>query len=1093
VLIEGDLIGLLGDALICSFSPRDGSSGQAECAARVLQCALALKSICTPALSAHIGVSSGLLHLGVLGGHKDEWCYLLSGECLKDLSVCLDDADNKELVVTAKCYELMRASLPRGGTIQSARVEATGNYRVEVVLGQGTVAAGDSQRNRLTAFSAEDEFLQLAKRFVPPPALNAIFTGSFGSIAALRQVTTMFLKLDVYTHERFSDPVSLQPFFLTVQEELAACGGFMRQFLVDDKGCVVIGMWGVPAYTYENSAHRAINCATSVSSKLKALDLDCSIGITTGDVYCGNVGSQLRRDFVGIGAKVNMAARLMGKAQGRVLVDEQTFCLLPRRQQGALTRLDVGLELKGFNEKVFPYLASSLGMQAAVEVAGDRFSEIPLELRQLMTEQLDSISLLGTRASQDGFKSVSWSAEELVTPEDVQCLVVRGTAGMGMENVAALYKRLARDKCLRCVFVSAKAGDEDLEFEIARRIFLGLLVDKSYGSTTGQLEYILSLLLRAMPHLDETRVEQCVFRLGRVLGTDLEAVDVSRVIENVWKQQTLTSCESEIDSVVVEDVCFQRVLLTLLRERHTVVVVEEAQFVDASSMRELEQLIELRVPCCLLLTLRLRDVVTLPRLASSSNLPPVLSAEANRDSFYSIKHRSSLLSQDAAHRDLFDSTSSHFSWTNCIKFDLPKLSREVVQGRLLVELQLDEVPDQIVDLVLNVSTGIPYWCNMLVEYISDRGLERVLQEVGVEGGGGDFLKAVFLLRFEGLEPTSQSVARYACVVGESFDRDTLVGVLPGQLVETLDDSLAALLELKYIRCVDVDEQAYLFGNVLTANYLYALIPPSELSRIHGVVGGFFLNREREVDTHGYQRVLKHFTRCRGRAFEVSMYMVLEIEHRFEHNEVAAGVTQIRRLLRISRKHRRRRDLEEAQALIEDLMLRVSPVLHKSFKMAPGMSIRNKIASFVSSAIDSANHKKMLLLQGVLREVEASIKIDEAYSNDEHSPSVSKIGIDSQPSVVRNRRGVESSEYEDDAVILYKNNECDPEVPQSGLLYTMVKSVKGTFIPTSMSTVNIETVPVITNTLIKPTPHAVVMTSPIAVLRNNLVSSMCNVC
>jgi hypothetical protein len=40
--------------------------------------------------------------------------------------------------------------------------------------------------------------------------------------------------------------LSLQGYLATSQGVLAEKEGFLRQFLVDDKGCVLIACWGVP-------------------------------------------------------------------------------------------------------------------------------------------------------------------------------------------------------------------------------------------------------------------------------------------------------------------------------------------------------------------------------------------------------------------------------------------------------------------------------------------------------------------------------------------------------------------------------------------------------------------------------------------------------------------------------------------------------------------------------------------------------------------------------------------------------------------------------------------------------------------------------
>jgi hypothetical protein len=63
------------------------------------------------------------------------------------------------------------------------------------------------------ALSDDDErdvIEEALEAFVPFPALNAIYAGALDTIAELRQVTTMFLKLDSYSPVTHQDPLSLQ-------------------------------------------------------------------------------------------------------------------------------------------------------------------------------------------------------------------------------------------------------------------------------------------------------------------------------------------------------------------------------------------------------------------------------------------------------------------------------------------------------------------------------------------------------------------------------------------------------------------------------------------------------------------------------------------------------------------------------------------------------------------------------------------------------------------------------------------------------------------------------------------------------------------
>jgi Adenylate and Guanylate cyclase catalytic domain len=75
-------------------------------------------------------------------------------------------------------------------------------------------------------------------------------------------------------------------------------------------------MWGVPSFTYANNCSRGLSCAVLMNMRVRTVGHTCSIGLTTGMVYCGAVGSFNRQDYVGIGDTVNLAARLMSKGDG---------------------------------------------------------------------------------------------------------------------------------------------------------------------------------------------------------------------------------------------------------------------------------------------------------------------------------------------------------------------------------------------------------------------------------------------------------------------------------------------------------------------------------------------------------------------------------------------------------------------------------------------------------------------------------------------------------------------------------------------------------------------------------------------------------
>ena len=174
-----------------------------------------------------------------------------------------------------------------------------------------------------------------------------------------------------------STDVPLQEIFVSLQDMVTSRGGVVRQFLVDDKGCIMIACWGVysDAVIGLTKECLALDVALSGSNYLRnQQNIVPSIGVGSGLTYCGVsfrasthtayhhqttsahhpahisktnalplclfvpwcstlvypntkqvTGSKRRREFAVVGHSVNLAARLMGKAKGRILSCEETY------------------------------------------------------------------------------------------------------------------------------------------------------------------------------------------------------------------------------------------------------------------------------------------------------------------------------------------------------------------------------------------------------------------------------------------------------------------------------------------------------------------------------------------------------------------------------------------------------------------------------------------------------------------------------------------------------------------------------------------------------------------------------------------------
>ena len=149
--------------------------------------------------------------------------------------------------------------------------------------------------------------------------------------AELRSVFTMFImpiidaKLSGNNETDAELLNTLNDLMNVVTTQLDHFGGHLRQFIVDDKGVVLIANFGLRGSTYHNMiTDRALPAAKVIHDALQSnLGIENRIGCTLGSAYCGVVGGIYRNEFAVLGPSVNLAARLMGRPENPgILVDD---------------------------------------------------------------------------------------------------------------------------------------------------------------------------------------------------------------------------------------------------------------------------------------------------------------------------------------------------------------------------------------------------------------------------------------------------------------------------------------------------------------------------------------------------------------------------------------------------------------------------------------------------------------------------------------------------------------------------------------------------------------------------------------------------
>jgi adenylate cyclase len=151
---------------------------------------------------------------------------------------------------------------------------------------------------------------------------------------SIRNLTVMFADIAGFTglSERLGDRIIplLSSYLDTMSREVSSHGGTIDKFIGD----AVMAFWGAPAANADHAfdaCRAALACQRALRSSGLTDDsgrpLTVRVGVNSGDMLVGNIGSELRLNYTVIGDAVNIASRLEGanKEYGtEIIIGEET-------------------------------------------------------------------------------------------------------------------------------------------------------------------------------------------------------------------------------------------------------------------------------------------------------------------------------------------------------------------------------------------------------------------------------------------------------------------------------------------------------------------------------------------------------------------------------------------------------------------------------------------------------------------------------------------------------------------------------------------------------------------------------------------------
>jgi class 3 adenylate cyclase len=318
-------------------------------------------------------------------------------------------------------------------------------------------------------------------------------------------------------------------------------------------GDAVLAFFGTPL-AHENDPERAILAALRIRESVQRLGFDVTVGVNTGELYLGMVGTDAHHEVTAMGTAINLAARLRERAApGEILVGAATH----QHTRRAFAFTERFVEAKGFAEPLPAYVVEAR-LTRPEKVRGIEGLRADLIGRE---EELGKLL--------DALRAMKQGRGQMVT--------IIGEAGVGKSRlVADLHEHALADSTTAPLWLEGRSLDVSMgvsywPFLDMLRAHLGWTLEDDEARRAERLVAALQRLV------DQAAIDDARFREIAPVLADLLLVDLGEnwptpapVSPDQARQQTFTALRD--------------VILALARPSGFVLVLDDLHWSDSLSL-----------------------------------------------------------------------------------------------------------------------------------------------------------------------------------------------------------------------------------------------------------------------------------------------------------------------------------------------------------------------------------------------------------------------------------------------------------------------------------------------------------------------------